>query len=204
MSTPSQENFINVHLEINKQSKGESMTQQVQGLIKHSSIRIRPFSASTLIITQMSTYEDMKWMLKINGMDCTHAYTGIASESPVGVHSSPHLDKNAGIHFPYEERFIRVSNIAHLGINGSYSTILELMVFLIHSRGRQKIMNAWNNLLNKHYHHFYSWIQHKRQNMNISFHTTQQLSQHAHINNHNAQTFRLTNYLPSALRRVSW
>ena len=45
-------------------------------------------------------------------MDCTHAYTGIASDTPVGAHSSPHLNKDVGIHFPYEERFIRVSNAA--------------------------------------------------------------------------------------------
>ena len=69
-------------------------------------------------------------------MDCTHAYTGIASDTPVGVHSSPHLNENAGIHFPYEERFIRVSNTAHPGINGTYAPILELMVFFVHSRGR--------------------------------------------------------------------
>ena len=60
-------------------------------------------------------------------MDCTHAYTGIASETPVGVHSRPHLNKDAGIQFPYEERFIWVSNIAHPRINGTYIPILELM-----------------------------------------------------------------------------
>ena len=69
-------------------------------------------------------------------MDNTHAYTGIASDTPVGVHSRPHLNKDEGIHFPYEERFIRVSNAAHPGINGSYAPILESMVFFVHSRGR--------------------------------------------------------------------
>ena len=60
-------------------------------------------------------------------MDCTHAYTGIAGDTPVGGHPSPHLNKNAGIQFPYEERIIRVSNIAHTGIDGTYIPILERM-----------------------------------------------------------------------------
>ena len=50
--------------------------------------------------------------------DYTHAYTGIASDTPVGVHLSPHLNKNAGIQVPYEEHFIRVSQNAHIGIVG--------------------------------------------------------------------------------------
>ena len=60
-------------------------------------------------------------------MDCTRAYTGIASDTPVGVHLSPHFNKNAGIQIPYEERFIRVSKSAHTGIDGSYVLIMELM-----------------------------------------------------------------------------
>ena len=75
-------------------------------------------------------------MNELDGMKGLHnAHTGMASDTLVSVHLNPHLTK-CGDSVPYEERFIRVSNTAHPGINGTYAPILELMVFFVHSRGR--------------------------------------------------------------------
>ena len=61
-------------------------------------------------------------------MECTHAYTGIASDTPVGVHLSPHLTKMRGSKSRMKNVSYGCPNLptlewwvlrAHTGIDGS-------------------------------------------------------------------------------------
>ena len=59
----------------------------------------------------------MNGMNGFNERNGLNAYTGIASDTPVGVHLGPYLTKY-GTLIPYEEHFIRVSETAHIGMVG--------------------------------------------------------------------------------------
>ena len=161
--------ITNDHLKINKQSKSESETQQVQTTIMN-----RTNSSQNLNIQRMNN-----WMHGMNGInewkDCTRAYTGIASDTPVGVHLSPHLTKcgdpnlvwktfHTGVQIcPYWNWWVLR---AHTGIDGSFQSTpvdgtwqcpnlptLEWWVLQSTPVDETWIMDAWNELLNKEYHH---------------------------------------------------
>ena len=58
--------------------------------------------------------------------DCTRAYTGIASDTPVGVHLSPHLSEIRGSQSRMKNVSYGCPNCPHW-TGGSYVPILELM-----------------------------------------------------------------------------
>ena len=112
---------------LNNKSKSESTTQQIQ---------------LNIIESIESKTNHSQYIKNIRKMPCSRckyeneihfssAYTGIASETPVGVHSGPHY-QNAGIQGSYEESFIR----------GSSCPYWKYRDLNTHTRGLN--MNAWN------------------------------------------------------------
>ena len=99
--------------------------------------------------------------------DSTRVYR-YSSDTPVGVHSRPHLNKDVGIHFPYEERFIRVSNAAqswnwrvlrtHPGTDG----LLRPLPWTVNDNECMTWLNEWimptklfmDSTSNTHHRHF--------------------------------------------------